>query len=159
MARRVRKAAEVVDRIEERTIEDGHGNAVGNTVVVVRVPAARTLATLDEEHGIWKGRGNLLGIGPKETWEGAIVRLRPPPDVDPARVEKVKAILADAGVARIKLETRRGAVLPTEAVQKAKPAKRSSAREIVLQLVKEANSSDPDELRDIVERVMAEEGL
>lgn len=123
---------------------------------------ARRLVTLEPLHGIWqtmKGKKTvLLAIGPKEDWAGAIVRLRPPPDVEEGRIEEVKAALLAAGAARIKLEVRRGATLPTEAVDKGKATK-SSAREVVLQLVAEANSKDPVGLSEIVERVMAEEGL
>ena len=70
----------------------------------------------------------------------------------------MKKALAEAGVVRIKLEVRTGAILPREAIEKAKPA-RSSAREVVLLLVAESNSADVDALREVVERVMSEEGL
>lgn len=120
--------------------------------------SARRLVTLDEGHGIWTGKKNVLAFGPKEFWDGAIVRLRPPTEVEDGRVEDVKKALAAAGVARIKLEVRKGVVLPTEALEKAKPA-RCTAREVVLLLVAESNSVDAPALMEICERVMSAEGL
>ena len=157
MARHPRKVEETKAKPKfKASFGDDRAKVKGFTV------PARRLVTLDSLHGIWqtmKGKKTvLLVIGPKEDWLGAIVRLRPPPDVEEGRIEEVKAALVAAGASRIKLEVRRGATLPTEAIDKGKPT-RSSAREVVLQLVSEANSQDPAALSEIVERVMAEEGL
>lgn len=124
----------------------------GLNVEAVPVPARR-LEIFDETHPIWTGRRCALsGL------EGAIVRLRPPPGSPTDLVEGVKKTLTDAGVARIKLEERRGVVIPREAVEKSKATK-SSAREVVLQLVAESNTMDRESLAEIVERTMAEQNL
>lgn len=124
------------------------------SIVGVKV-SARKLITLDEDCSIWKGKAVKLYA---EEWVNSIVRLRPPTDATLERIELVKDALGNAGVARIKLEQRRGVVIPNEAIQKAKPT-RCSAREVVVQIVSEANSSNQARLLEIVERVMSEEGL
>lgn len=135
--------------------EEARGSRVGSTSVLVHIVPVRNLVTFAVDHPIWTTDGKRLPAG---TWAGAIVRLRPPSDVRDGLVEEVRAALAAAGVSRIKLEVRRGAVLPTEAVDKG-TATRSSAREVVLRLVEEANSKDPAALLAVVEKTMAEEGL
>jgi hypothetical protein len=73
-------------------------------------------------------------------------------------VERVREAFTKAGVARIKLETRRAATLPTEALQKAKPA-RTGVVEVVRLLTKEANSTNPQALSELVETTLAKQGL
>jgi len=132
-------------------------------VRVVEVGAVK-LATIDEDHVAWTPKFSPLMLfqaiqrGAGNEWVGAIVRMRPPPGLDQAKVEAVRKMFINAGVARIKLETRRGATLPNEAVQKAKPS-RATVVEVVRLLVKEANSSDAAALSALVETTMAAQGL
>lgn len=127
-------------------------------IVSPRPVNARRLVTIAEKNALWSGKKTVLSVGPADYWMGAIVRLRPPPEADEKLVEQIKVAIAAAGAARIKVEVQQAAVLPTEAVDKGTPTK-SSAREVVLQLVAEANSTDPAALKDVCERVMAEKGL
>lgn len=119
----------------------------------VKIPS-RSLITFGVDHPIWSNN---------KAWaipdlKGAIVRLWPPHDTKDEIVNAAKDLLMKEGVARIKLETRKGVVLPNEAIQKAKPTK-STPREVVLQLVSESNSADESMLLGVVEQIMGEVGI
>jgi len=158
MARRKVMRVEAAGASIPPLFENDRRKRTGSAVVAIRVAVpSRNLVTLDSDHAIWRSADPGAYAG-APNWPGAIVRLRPPSDVRDGLVEEVRAALAAAGVSRIKLEVRRGAVLPTEAVDKG-TATRSSAREVVLRLVEEANSKDPAALLAVVEKTMAEEGL
>ena len=99
------------------------------------------------------------GTGAATRAEGAIVRLKPGPDVPDDVVEAARHRWLDAGAARVVVvPASKGKVLPEEAAARAQAPSRT-VREVVGALVDESNTGDRDALRGLVERTMAEEGL
>jgi hypothetical protein len=141
-------------------VEQGKRPALGPRTTLVEVDAVK-LVVLDEDHSVWPtslDRGEFKLPRPVTVWIDAIVRLRPPLGHDQAAVEKVRAALLAAGAARIKVETRRGTVIPTEILERTTPQITSIAQ-VVRQLVSEANCNDREALSALVEATMAKHGL
>lgn len=154
MARRVMKKQVEVPKAPASSPVKKRKRSDGVEVVPV---FARQLMTFDENNPVWK-TSTLSAVG--AGWSGAIVRLRPPADVEDGRVEQVKKAFVEAGAARVKIEARRKVVVPRRSHEKAPvERKRSTAREVVMVLVKESNTEDREALLEIVERTMSEENL
>lgn len=126
--------------------------------VEVRKVDTRRLYTVEPDRSEWLHTERVLGVGPKEFFEGAIVRLRPPATATDVDVDRVRTFYEKAGAAKVSVLPRPKADVIPQDVQQA-PAKAVGAREAVLSLVEESNTKDRDGLRAFCERVMAECGL
>lgn len=140
------------------------GRAVGEVVIrAVPVPARRLL-TLGEDHPVW-GRAfavdGVVWAGPDGfDVEGALVRLRPPPDAGEVGVAEVVQMLERAGAARVKIVLRSSVpevIRRTDVGPSLAP--KLSHREAVLAAAAEARSSDPAALRTLLEGILDEEGM
>lgn len=127
-------------------------------VVAVKVDS-RELFTVLPAHPIWGHQK--FALGPKsvlDRHQGAIIRLDPPDGVEDAVIEKVRAALLEAGVAKVTvLPRRKKDVVPDKAMRKANPA--ASIRQVVSELVEASSSADKDALKQIVEATMSSAGL
>lgn len=90
-------------------------------------------------------------------FEGAIVRLRPPAGIAPAQVEAVKGAVLKAGALAVKVlpPESAGATLPAAA----KPIHSVGVRQVVQEMVEQANTRNRDALRAFAEDVMSKEGI
>ena len=129
----------------------------------VQVPARRLL-TIGEDHPVWGRASAVAGVvwaGPDGfDVEGALVRLRPPPDAGEAGVVEVVQMLERAGAVRVKVVPRTqaaGVVRRIDVDPQAAP--KLSHREAVLAAAAEARSSDPAALRALLEGILDEEGI
>lgn len=118
----------------------------------VDVPS-RGLITVGPDHPVWSG-----GWPEGDRWDGAIVRIRPPDDVDAGLLEKVRQAFVTAGATRVRVERRRSAPLP-EAVHERRAAPSATARQVVEELVDALDDPDKNLVRFACARLMDEEGL
>lgn len=112
---------------------------------------ARTLYTVHPSDEMW------TDATPPVVAQGAIVRVKPPPDVTTEKLKQVVDALKGAGAASVK-------VLPAEAstaksVDEQKPQPAQSHRQLVDSLVKSMKSHDRKALKQLVGEVMDEEQL
>lgn len=135
-----------------------HGGEAREGVTPVKVPDPTPLVTIEADDAIWK-----LGDG-DDTREiqrvrGAIIRIRPPADVDDATVDALVTLFEGMGARHVfTLPRPRAGVIPAEAQEKNRE-KAYGAREAVATLVAESNSSDREALEKLTEKIMAEAGL
>lgn len=113
----------------------------------------------------------LVTVGPEsEAWKvfelpadasklrDSFVRLRPPVGVTDEAVERVHRLFTGAG-ARVRVEMPNAPIVVSQATEVEEEAAHESAREVVLQLVDEAHTTERDALKGFCESVMAEVGL
>lgn len=125
----------------------------GASVSVRVVPVeSRHLADFGPTSAVWEG----ASAAPEE---GSIVRVRPPPGTPPEVIARVLDEVEKAGARAIKVvPPSRAMVIPTEKNEAPRTA-RAQARDVVMQLVDEANTQDRDALRGVVDHAMGKAGL
>lgn len=96
----------------------------------------------------------------RDLWaKGAIVRIRPPQDATDERIEAARRSWLEAGASRVFVEPRpKSTPLPESSLVRQRRAS-AGVRQIVLDLVEEANSEDGDALRSVIEETMDSEGI
>ena len=127
--------------------EEGAGP--GARCEVRAVEGARAFVTFGPEHAAWQGVGaidsSVLAVP-----EGAFVRLEPPPDAEDALIAEVRVCVESQALRVVVLPRRRGAVV--QAPREKRPHRK--AREVVEELVAEANVEDRGALREFCEAVI-----
>lgn len=124
---------------------------------VVDVEGARELVTIGPDAPIWKV--DLAGaFRTDDLCAGKIVRLIPPHDATDEQVAGVRAAVASAAAVRL-MPRRRVAVVVEEKAQGMGTSAHRRARDVVLQMVEEANTRDRSALRAFCEQVMARAGM
>jgi hypothetical protein len=118
----------------------------------VPVRNARELVTVGPEHVWWRDHGAAVPTD----WAGAIVRLRPPEDVEDARLEDIAVFIRAAGASAVTIERRRGRKV-VDAPLERKPHAR--ARDVVAGLAAQANVRDRERFAAFVDGVMSRAGL
>jgi len=116
---------------------------------------ASDLVTIGPEHEAWNGEALVLG------GDVGFVRLRPPPGVSEALVERLKAFCTAKGAA-VKVEPHsRAEVVPLDppTFEDGVRMLRRSIREHVEALVEEANTEDKEALKASVEASLSRAGL
>lgn len=135
-----------------------HGGETNEGVTPVKVNDPTPLVTIEADDAIWR-----LGDG-DDTREiqrvrGAIIRIRPPADVDDATVDALVTLLEGMGARHVfTLPRPRSGVIPEQAQEKNRE-KAYGAREAVATLVEESNSADREALEKLTEKIMGEAGL
>ncbi len=114
---------------------------------------AVSLITIDEDSPVWlKPTTMTMKV------KGAIVRLRPPPDVTDETVQVAIGVLTKQGALAVRvLPRRKGDAVPQEV--RNKPTPKASIRAVVLQLVDAAHTSDRDKLGMLVLSTLDKVGL
>lgn len=132
---------------------------VGNHFVVRRVlrPLARELVTIAEDHPVW-GRDKMLLPA---SYDGKIVRLRPPPGTPAEWTDTVAdSLRGNAAAVRVVPPVLVPMVIPVATAEQSAP--RLRPREVVQRMAWDALSASPedrDALVALVNAVMDEEGL
>jgi len=123
-------------------------------VVAVAYGDAAGMLTVDSTNPIWGGGQHLVALP-----AGAFVRLRPPPGVEPAVVERLKQIYLKSGALAVRVvPAAQAEALPTLADKPAAQPHRT-IREVVTAMVAETNSQDREALAALVESVISKEGI
>lgn len=120
---------------------------------------ARELLTVPEDCSLWVGVPGpyVAGIVRVDDVKGAIVRLKPPPEADDAKVEQARQALLRSGALAVRLmPRRRKAVVPQAAKERPAPA---SHREVVMELAARANTPDRAALIAVLDEALAQAGL
>lgn len=135
-----------------------HGGAKEEGVTPIKVNDPTPLVTIEADDAIWRlGDGDDTREIPRV--RGAIIRVRPPADVDDATVDALVALLEGMGARHVfTLPRPRSGVIPEQAQEKNRE-KAYGAREAVATLVAESNSSDREALEKLTEKIMGEAGL
>ena len=121
-----------------------------------RKVCAATVKTVGPEHPIWKtDDASEPGV------EGSFVRLDPPPNHSDDDVEHVRRLLVRDGALAVKvLPVRRDAVVGVHvAGAPSVEQPHLSARSLVMEILTEARSQEPELLRKVAEEAMAEARL
>jgi hypothetical protein len=130
--------------------------AHGSSVALGQVEAA-PLVTIHPDSIIWMSV--LLDHAHlKLGCQGAFVRLRPPKDLKPGKLEEILRTLKDTTLV-VKVELPREDAEVALGKDVAEQAPVVNAAEVVRQMVAEARNVDKGALADLVEKVMMEEGL
>jgi hypothetical protein len=121
-----------------------------------------TTAKVDASARLFTIPANWLGWGKAEDgqWknaEGCFVRVQPPPDVLPQRLADLKRALYVAGAAAVSVQRARRAAVVTQEREPERPS--ATAREVVLEMVAEANTKDRAALTERVEKTLGKVGL
>ncbi len=126
------------------------------TTTVMEIPGAVRLVTLPPTDPMWLGHFDRVG----EQVRGLFVRLVPPADSTDEQVrEVIRQVKQHAAFAVRTVPKLRAAVLPSGAVNDARPAERKSARAVVTELLAEANTDQRGRLEAIVEEALGKAGL
>lgn len=110
----------------------------------------RGVRTIGPEHPLWREWRSAEVVA-----HGALLRLRPPPEVTDDVVEEVARRLRDAGAARVVVLPRKRSIV----IATAPAASVARARDVVLELCAQARVEDGAALRGLCEQVMDAEGL
>lgn len=117
-------------------------------------PNAARFVTVDAADPIWDAPPEALAAPPSAS--GAFVRVRPPRDAEDARVEAVAAALRQVARA-VRVQPRAAAQVvapPTDTRVSV-----ASHREVAMAIVDESRSPEKEQLRAIVDSVLAEVGI
>lgn len=108
-------------------------------------------ATVDAEHPFWKGHAT--------RWRKAeFVRIRPPHDATDHQIDALRGAYEKLGALDIQVQPRpRAQVVVDQAT--VKKIESTSIRATVEQMVREANSHDPNALGELVQSTLARVGL
>jgi hypothetical protein len=149
--------SEVVPSANEYVGEDGERIALSGDPRVEEVVFndARELETIEPWDQAWKATDWLFG---REKYIRGIVRLRPPIDAPDEKVQDLVHQARERGAEKVIVLPRpKAEVLPAKALGKKTLVE--DARASVLALVADSNATNKDGLRELVEAVMAEEGI
>jgi ADP-ribosylglycohydrolase len=115
------------------------------------IEGARRLVTIGPDDPIWEA-------GSVEPYRGAIVRIVPAAAMTDEKVDSLRLRIAQVAAATRVLPRRHAGVV-TEAPRAPERSAHKRAREIVGQMVDEANTNDREALRAFCEEVMGRAGL
>jgi hypothetical protein len=117
--------------------------------------AAARMVTVKVDDALW------ACAKPSLTAPGTFVRLCPPPGVSKQQVDSLRESLLEHGALAVRIvRANNSDVLPQQALQdQVVPKALPGIRDVVGQLVREANTPDKAALEQLVDGVMAEVGL
>jgi hypothetical protein len=123
---------------------------------------ARELRTVDETAKVWEEPDQFLSIPPlqetRPSLRDCILRLQPPEWADPAMVRQVRDAMLKMGAAAVRIDAPTRASTVTASTSPEPPSDRT-LRQVVEQMVAEANTRDRGALAAVVEGAMAGAGL
>jgi hypothetical protein len=128
----------------------------GARVTECKIDAPRPLVTFSEED---LDVHSFVELVQTRRLKGAIVRLKPPPDLDDATLAEMRDAILERGAEFVTaLPRRKKAVVPDEAVERPTRA-RATARQVVLELVASSNARSREDLGAYCEELMSREGV
>jgi hypothetical protein len=146
----IERARLKAERAVEREVMRSPRREVDNAAIVIEVEGARMLVTIGPDDPIWESGG-------VESYRGAIVRFVPGDRTD-EEIDRLQLRIAQVAAATRILPRRRAGVV-TEQPREPRRSAHKRARELVGQMIEEANTQDRSALQAFCEEVMSRAGL